>query len=230
MKKNNMFRIASVLLVAVLLSTCVISGAFAKYTASAEAKDTARVAKFGITVEAGEGDGIFAKTYDADSDYAGLAVDAQTDVVAPGTEGTLAAFQIKGTAEVAVAVKVEATDLTLSNWMIDANTFYCPIVIKVGDDSFDFSECDSDTVGTKIQAVKDAIAAYSQDIAANDTVATKSNFGVTWSWAFETLDSGVADAEIDEKDTKLGRLLADDNSDNDPTIKLNVKITVDQID
>ena len=32
MKKNTMMRIASVLLVAVLLSTCAISGTFAKYT------------------------------------------------------------------------------------------------------------------------------------------------------------------------------------------------------
>ena len=53
MKKNKMMRIASVLLVAVLISTCAISGTFAKYVTRAEGTDTARVAKWGIllTVE-----------------------------------------------------------------------------------------------------------------------------------------------------------------------------------
>ena len=47
MKKNTMMRVASALLVAVLLTTCAISGTFAKYVSSAETSDTARVAKWG---------------------------------------------------------------------------------------------------------------------------------------------------------------------------------------
>ena len=52
MKRNKMMRIASVLLVAVLLSTCVISGTFAKYTTSNSATDSARVAKWGVIITA----------------------------------------------------------------------------------------------------------------------------------------------------------------------------------
>lgn len=48
MKKNNMMRIASVLLVAVLLSTCVISGTYAKYTSTVTTSDSARVAYWGF--------------------------------------------------------------------------------------------------------------------------------------------------------------------------------------
>ena len=44
MKTNKMMRIASVLLVAVLLTTCVISGTFAKYTTTVSATSTANVA------------------------------------------------------------------------------------------------------------------------------------------------------------------------------------------
>ena len=50
MKKNMMMRLASVLLVATLLSTCAISGTFAKYTSSATATDTAHVAKWDVKI------------------------------------------------------------------------------------------------------------------------------------------------------------------------------------
>lgn len=51
MKKNKMMRIASVLLVAVLLSTCAISGTFAKYTSSGSATATATIAKWDIQLK-----------------------------------------------------------------------------------------------------------------------------------------------------------------------------------
>ena len=43
MKKNIMMRVASALLIAVLLTTCAISGTFAKYVSTASGSDTARV-------------------------------------------------------------------------------------------------------------------------------------------------------------------------------------------
>ena len=49
MKKNRMMRLASVLLVCVLLTTSVISGTFAKYVTSVESTDEARVANWGFT-------------------------------------------------------------------------------------------------------------------------------------------------------------------------------------
>lgn len=51
MKKNKMMRVASALLVAVLLTTCAISGTFAKYVSTATGSDTARVAKWAFNVE-----------------------------------------------------------------------------------------------------------------------------------------------------------------------------------
>ena len=50
MKKNVMMRLASFLLVAVLISTSAISGTYAKYVTTAEGKETARVAKWGVQV------------------------------------------------------------------------------------------------------------------------------------------------------------------------------------
>ena len=48
MKKNTMMRLASVLLIVTLLTTSVISGTFAKYTTSATANDSARIAYWGF--------------------------------------------------------------------------------------------------------------------------------------------------------------------------------------
>ena len=48
MRKNKFMRAASGLLVAVLLTTCVISGTFAKYTSTSTGTDSARVARWGF--------------------------------------------------------------------------------------------------------------------------------------------------------------------------------------
>ena len=64
MKKNKMMRIASVLLVAVLLSTCAIFGTFAKYTTSVTSQDSARVAYWGFqSSNSIDITGLFATTY-----------------------------------------------------------------------------------------------------------------------------------------------------------------------
>ncbi len=82
MKKNVMMRAASALLVAVLLTTCAISGTFAKYVTSASSTDTARVAYWGFqTTNSLDLTGLFSSAY--------TNVNAQNnkDVIAPGTTG-----------------------------------------------------------------------------------------------------------------------------------------------
>lgn len=53
MKKNKWMRLASVLLVLCLITTCTVSGTYAKYVSADSAIDTARVAKWGVNVVAG---------------------------------------------------------------------------------------------------------------------------------------------------------------------------------
>ena len=48
MKKTKVMRLLSLLLVMTLISTCAISGTFAKYVTRAEGEDQARVAKWGV--------------------------------------------------------------------------------------------------------------------------------------------------------------------------------------
>ena len=227
MKKNKMMRIASVLLVAVLLTTCAISGTFAKYITEKESTDTARVAKFGVDL-AVTVDGAFATEYDADTtatDKLGVAiaktvVASSTDsdnLVAPGTNGDLmASATIQGTPEVAVNVKQEAT-LVLTNWAVEG-TYYCPLVITV--DSAKFYGMDYTSAAEFIAAVE---AALDSDVNYEPNTNLTESHSVTWEWAFEGTDG----KQTDVKDTALGDYAA---KTDDIEISFTYKVTVTQID
>lgn len=227
MKKNKMMRIASVLLVAVLLTTCAISGTFAKYITEKESTDTARVAKFGVDL-AVTVDGAFATEYDADTtatDKLGVAiaktvVASSTDsdnLVAPGTNGDLmASATIAGTPEVAVNVKQEAT-LVLTNWAVEG-TYYCPLVITV--DGAKFYGMDYTSAAEFIAAVE---AALDSDVNYEPNTDLTESHSVTWEWAFEGTDG----KQTDVKDTALGDYAA---KTGDIEISFTYKVTVTQID
>lgn len=85
MKKNRMMRLASILLVCVLLTTSVISGTFAKYTTTASGSDSARVAYWGFNDDGKiEIDNLFLTAYDTGNDD--KTVSSSTKVIAPGTK------------------------------------------------------------------------------------------------------------------------------------------------
>ena len=226
MKKNRMMRLASGLLVAVLLSTCAISDTFAKYITEKESTDTARVAKFGVDLVVTV-DGAFATEYDADvtvTDKDGAAIAKtvvasstdQDNLVAPGTKGDLMAkAEIKGTPEVAVNVKQEAT-LVLTNWAVDG-TYYCPLVITV--DGAKFYGMDYTSAAEFIAAVE---AALDSDVNYAPNTDLTETHSVTWAWAFEGTDG----KQTDELDTALGNYAA---KTGDIEISFTYKITVTQI-
>ena len=227
MKKNRMMRVASALMVAVLLSTCAISGTFAKYITEKESTDTARVAKFGVDL-AVTVDGAFATEYDADTtatDKLGAAIAKtvvasstdQDNLVAPGTKGDLmASATIAGTPEVAVNVKQEAT-LVLTNWAVEG-TYYCPLVITV--DGAKFYGMDYTSAAEFIAAVE---AALDSDVNYEPNTDLTESHSVTWAWAFEGTDG----KQTDELDTALGNYAA---KTGDITISFTYKVTVTQID
>ena len=84
MKKNKAMRLASALLVLTLLTTCAISGTFAKYTTSTTGTDKARVAYWGFDQAAETTSDLFAGEYTHVK--ASGEVDGVSNVVAPGTE------------------------------------------------------------------------------------------------------------------------------------------------
>lgn len=86
MKKNVMMRTASALLVLVLLTTCIISGTFAKYTTSASGGDSARVAYWGFDKAASINIDLFDDTYNNVASSG--EIDGISNVIAPGTSKT----------------------------------------------------------------------------------------------------------------------------------------------
>ena len=220
MKKNKMMRIASVLLVAVILTTCAISGTFAKYVARNDGTDTARVAKFGVTVS-GTAD-TFKETYAKDDNSFTLAANtvvSTEDVVAPGTSGSMAAFTITGTPEVAVRVNFTGTLELGDKWVDSTSAYYCPIEVTVG--STVFKGLDYADVNAFETAVNNEIATYTKDYEANTDLSTigADAPAISWAWAFTGND--------DDKDTDLGDQAAAGNA---ATISLSVTATVTQID
>lgn len=236
MKKNTMMRLAAVMLMCVLLTTSVVGGTFAKYVTKNGSTDTARVAEFGVVIDAITADtnDLFVKTYNADaSDYSGITVEAEVDVVAPGTKGEMTKFTITGTPEVAVRVTYTPT-LTLEGWKIDASTEYCPIVFEITKDGTKTTYGTNDTNATNksvdvaalITDVQEAIKGASKDYAPNTNlgetgVAVNNDLVVSWYWLYEV------DAATDTKDTILGKLAAEGQA---PTIKLDLTVTITQID
>lgn len=223
MKKNKMMRAASFLLVAVLLTTSVISGTFAKYVTSAEASDSARVAKWGVQITTdgnmfggaykavAHGNGV-SSSYSASEDSVHS---AGGNVVAPGTKGTMASFVVSGQPEVDVEVTYDAT-LTLTGWTLTDSSEYCPLVFYVKDITGNTTEYKADTMAELKSAVENAIEANTKQYEAlTDMTEINDDITVSWEWPFNGDDA---------KDTELGNLA------DAPTVQLDVTCTVTQID
>ncbi len=222
MKKNFMMRAASVLLVAVMLTTCAISGTFAKYVTSTESMDYARVANWGFEPVAMDIKGLFANVYAADSaDAEGDTVNALVDVIAPGTTGSdtfaFAYDQTNGNAPEVDYTFVVSTEGSSCHADIQNNK---NIQWKL----------DNGEWGTWDQFIT-AIEALDEDeyfnagelpagFGVDDNVHT-----VSWQWIFENDAEGDGTVDNDnEKDTDMGNanFLAD--------VKLVITITATQVD
>jgi hypothetical protein len=128
----------------------------------------------------------------------------------------MAKAEIKGTPEVAVNVKQEAT-LVLTNWAVDG-TYYCPLVITV--DGAKFYGMDYTSAAEFIAAVE---AALDSDVNYEPNTDLTESHSVTWAWAFEGTDG----KQTDELDTALGNYAA---KTGDIEISFTYKVTVTQID
>ena len=188
MKKNIAMRVAAILFILTMISTCAFSTTFAKYVTSDTAVDSARVAKWGVTVAAStetQNKGLFASEY-------GATVKANENVVAPGTNGELACFIISGTPEVAGTITFESAfalyldGQTTHNWVVE-DDFYCPLVITVeGSTKTIISGLNYTSAADFTNAVDNAIKAVKYDFNPGDDLSALNNqITISWSWAFE---------------------------------------------
>lgn len=228
MKKNVMMRLSALLLVAVLLTTCVISGTFAKYVTSNQKDDVAQVAKWGVTVEA-DFDDLFEEYYD---NATGTVQAAETyNILAPGTtDAQDDAFVISGTPEVAVNINVVAA-VTLTGWTLEDDSEYCPLVITVNSVAYYIGATIDEETIDDVADLEAAVEAAIQDALGHGdheaNVNLAANLDISWSWAFEQGADADEIKAFDEKDTYLGDQAAAGNA---PTFAVDVKVTVTQID
>lgn len=224
MRKNRMMRLASALLILTMVTTCAISGTFAKYVSADSATDTARVAKWGVTASV-EG-GAFKTAYEKTETAVSFTntVESSTKLVAPGTDGTFTGVALTGTPEVAVRITKTAT-VNIDGWNIDhdnddnADYYYCPLRVKVNGTEYygmDFSTADAFEA-----AIKSAIELSNGDYPVGTDLSTiaSMNGDYTWKWDFNPTTPYT-----DEYDTKLGDLATA------PEVELTVSVIVEQID
>ena len=226
MKKNAMLKIAAILLVAVLLTTCAISTTFAKYTSSLDtAAQTAQVAHWGIDFSAATDGAIFKQEYA----NGGFTLAASDDyIVAPGTSNS-ASIGASATGSPEVAFKVVATvDVALTGWVVDGAA-YCPLTFKVNNGA-DIKIAEGATNTDNLEkAIEAAIAEallpdasqvddtneWSTVYEPGDAVDNKINtVTISWEWP-QSVD--------DEKDTKLG------NAETKAEITIDYSLKAEQI-
>lgn len=213
MKKNNSMRAAGGLMIATMLTTSIVSGTYAKYVTSDSAKDSARVAKFGVTVAASGS--LFDTSYENGDGTITVVSSTNEKVVAPGTKSDEAlTFSISGKPEVSVnvAIDVEYEEST-SDVFLKAGTYpdmttddpgdtftlnadYHPIKYTLSKGS------DKILNGGTMKDLKSALAtAVNSNIGSNLELAdTLGEYSITWEWAFEQGQ--------DQADTLLGDLAA----------------------
>ena len=235
-KKNWTLRAAVLMLALVLITSCFVGGTFAKYVTSGSGTDSARVAKFGVTVTANGT--MFAKEYDTDDQTVvgtiAKSVISTDKVVAPGTEsnGDFVAATVAGTPEVAVRVsyKLDTATLQLENWKDADGKFYCPLVFKVKtpDGNTVISGMEFQTAEAMKAALVNAVASYTKDYAPGTDLSgmAADTLAISWEWPFETgADTDKPANNI--RDTFLGNEAAAGRA---ATVSLTLATTVTQID
>lgn len=175
MKGSKLPKLAALLLVLTLVTTCFVSGTFAKYVSEGEGEDAARVAKWGVKVEiAGDG---FKTTYGKDEVNANVdgptVVSSTTEkVVAPGGEFYCPLV------------------FTIGDTKING---------------LDYSSTTAGGEGSFESAIKTAIqnATTKEYEAGTDLSAAGEGITYSWTWPFQNA-TGTATNQDDELDTLLG--------------------------
>lgn len=229
--KNKMMRIAACLMAAVLFTTSVVGSTYARYTTRNSGSDSARVAKWGVSI-ATSTSGLFAKTYANTDKVSGAAagttvsVSSQGEdkdyVVAPGTSGSTT-ISLTGTPEVAVDVKFV---------MNVESDVIVPVRTKVAEDKTLYESYTpvkftlTDSKGAEVAKgtlndIKTAFNGLSAQYAPNKNLTE--TYTLAWNWAIDG---------DNEADTYLGNVAAGviEDDSTKTNIKFDYSITVTQID
>jgi hypothetical protein len=206
MKKNRTMRLAALLLVLTLITSCFVGGTFAKYVSTANNEDSARVAKWAFEVN--DANIVTAETFTFDlfktiNDSDGTSLEeniAKKDgtTIAPGTSGEF-------------AIKLENLSEVDAKYGID-------YTVTKSDDTLPI-EFSVNNGATWAADIADVIASDTDTKLAHTNGTT--TITVQWKWDFGTSDA-VEDA-VNKVDTTLGNGGA-------ATVTVKAVVTATQID
>ena len=256
--KGRIARITVMILAIAIMTTSLAVGTFAKYATGNNTSDTARVAKWGVTIEITGSDDMFVNSYDNDVNPTVLASDRQ-DVVAPGTKNTTGVvFTIDGTPEVKTKVDVKLTDsngqaakdIYLEYGFEDdpdtadvdesESNFYYPVVFtltQIGNRNGDLATPVVLETGT-LADISEFLDEYSASAYYEPNTDLGASFRLTWEWVYER-GNGAEITANDVLDTALGDIAAGlnvskvngkDVLNSNLTLDYKVSITVVQVD
>lgn len=232
MKKNRMMRLASILLVLVLMTSSVVGGTFAKYTTSDSGTDTARVAKWGF--EATDNsivlDELFVNVYNE-------TVNGYADVIAPGTFKSVPFSFVYDTASNGiVAPEVDYTFTVLA----EAGTHSSYAALDANKNFYWTLKGPTAAEASKYQTVAELLAAINALDGSDGTTGKvweaqtlpsafytnggNSTWEIGWEWLFEDTTSDEAKIAQDKTDTAMG------NADALDSVVITITITATQID
>ncbi len=239
--KGRLARITVMVVAIALMTTSLAMGTFAKYATGDNTAASARVAKWGVTIDITGRDDMFVANYDGTV----VAVDS-ADVVAPGTKNDVGVkFRIEGTPEVKSKILITITDSEgnapkdVFLKLTDGSTYY-PVKFTLKQiDSASNILPNGDGVlvnGGTLADVKTVLDAYSgAEYAPNTDL--EAEFQLTWAWEFGNDDDTISGN--DYKDTALGDLAAGLSVDNVNGVSINsynlsvdykIDITIIQVD
>lgn len=203
MRKNKTMRLASGLLVAVLLTTSIISGILAKYTSSATGSDTAMAAKWSFLVN--DTDIADHESFDIDLFSTVLDSDGETteDDVAVGEDAALIAPGTSGSFEISLENASEVTaDYSLILSAAYENGNKVPLLFSVdgmsveGEPGDDFSLFALDDMSGDWFDIENGITWDNGDTPMG--IGETKTVTVYWIWPYDV------DEETDEADTEAG--------------------------
>ena len=233
-----MMRIASVLLVAVILTTCAISGTFAKYVTSTSVNDTARLAYwgFGETTQTIE---LFKTAYNDPTGTTETVKSATTEnIVAPGTfNSDTFGFKYTDATNPAITApevdyEIEATaTVTASATIIETldnnPNFQWSLIVPGGTVQYYNTVADLQAALVKDKngnAISKAYKAGELPVGFGDGA---NQYTIGWKWAFDETDTKADTTQAenkDEYDTAMG------NASDLENVSVSFTITATQID
>ena len=208
MRKNRIMRLASAMLVLTIVTTCAISGTFAKYTSTASGSGAATVAKWSFKAIGEEiavtGDKTDLQFNLFDTINGTGNTDDETDVVdnkiAPGTSGSFG-IKVQNTSEVTAKYTIA---------LAETNDSDIPLQYSLNGTNW-----------------VDSIEKLTMDDLTNQTLAINAaevTHTVYWRWVYEGTTSGAHANQTDATDTALGIATTA------PTVTIEATITATQVD